>query len=224
MKKVISLLIFVCLLFSACGSEKGAVSPTVSVKPTAVATPERAQVKTKIQYSKEVIVPEEYKNSGVNYLPHQIFVPEIIDDGEEVKSVNEEMYSVSKDYLDLLKRDGEQGMLINISYYSCEKDGIISVLIESQTGAMHSGFWNTYHCFYYDSVNNKSLTEEEFFVKMQTSKEEIWQRIQSSPDFIMNSDRFLNSSFDVAIFDNDLIYAVINTAEDDNTLVTISRY
>lgn len=220
MKKVISLLIFVCLLFSACGSEKGEAKPSA----TAVATPEKARVQTKIEFSKEVNVPEEYKNSGVNYLPHQIFVPEIIDDGEEVKSVNEEMYFVSKDYLDLLKRDGEQGMLINICYYSCEKDGIISVLIESETGTINSGFWNTYHCFYYDSVNNKRFTEEEFYVKMQTSKEEIWQRIQSSPDFIMRGDRFLNASFDVAIFDNDLIYAVINTAEDDNTLVTISRY
>lgn len=218
MKKVISLLIFVCLLFSACGSEKGESAPSA----TAVATSEKARVKTKIEFSKEVNVPEEYKNS--DYLPHQIFVPEIIDDGEEVKSVNEEMYSVSKDYLDLLKRDGEQGMLININYYSCEKDGIISVLIESETGTINSGFWKTYHCFYYDSVNNKRFTEEEFYLKMDFSKADVLNRIKSSPDFIMNSARFSNATLDVAIFDDDLIYAVINTTADDNTLVIISRY
>lgn len=219
MKKVIPFFIFICLIFSACGGE-GAVMPTA----TAVITPENARVQTKIQYKKDVNMPEEYRNSGVDYLPHQIIVPEIIDDGEEVKTVNEEIYSVCKDYLQLLKNDGEQGMLINIGYYSCQKDGIISVMLESRTGTVDSGLWKTYHCFYYDSVNNSALTEDEFYLKMEFSKSEIWQRVQSSPDFIMNSERFSQATLDVAIFDDDLIYAVINTAEDDNMLVIISRY
>lgn len=210
-------------------------TPDVTVTPEITATPEptqeptpepiKAEIITKREYTKAVIIPDEYKDMEQNFQPHKVFVPEIIDDGDAVKALNDSIFAICNEYIDLLENNKEETYLINISYIPTEKDGIFGIILEERNGVMFSEWWSSYNFFYYDSVENKVLTEDEYYEKMGESKENIWNRIKSSPEFIMEQDFYAGASLQRAIFNEDVIFAVVNTPNGfiEQTFVQIAR-
>lgn len=246
MLKKIALLLVVLLLFAGCDEqmkeEKTAVREDIQqqnenvsvepeVTPTAKPTPEpikeeiKAEVRTKTEYTKEVIVPEHYKDMDYKFKPHTIYVPEIVDDSDAVNELNDEIYQICKKYIDMLENNSEGEYLVDVSYTHTEKDGVFGILLIFRDGVMFSEWWSTYLFFYYDSVENKVLTEDEYYLSMGSTKDEIWDRIQSSPEFIMEQDFYTGASLDMAIFDDEVILAVVNTPDgfQENTYVQTVR-
>ena len=203
------------------------MTPTPEPTPVITPTPEpqKATIANVFEYTKNVIIPEEYKDMGGNYAPHRVYIPEIIDDGEAVKTLNSEMKAIGKDYVDLLENNDEKNFLINISYSYTEQNGIFGIMIDCMCGEMYSEWWSIYYFYYYDSVNNVVLDENAYYQAMGVTKDEIWQRVKSSPEFVMGQDFYQGASLDKAIFNDDIIYAVINTPDafSENTMLTIAR-
>ncbi len=229
MLKKIALLFIVLLLFAGCEfgrkEEKGVENIIeITNTPEVTAEPQKASVINKLQYQKEVIIPEDYKDMENDFPPHKIFVPEIVDDGETVKSLNADIYAICKDYVDLLQRNGEDRLLVNISYEYTEKDGIFGILTETRQGVMYSEWWSTYHFFYYDSNENLVLNESEYYNKLGTTKDEIWQKVKTSTEFTDNEEFYQGATLDMAISDGKRIYAVINTPEafSANEMITVT--
>ena len=69
------------------------------------------------------------------------------------------------------------------------------------------------------------LTEDEYYLSMGETREEIWNVIISSPEFIMAQDTYQGASLNRAIFDDGIILAVVNTPNgfQEQAFVTIGR-
>ncbi len=245
MKKIAVLLIVVMLFsFTGCGiierlyeiqidkkvplePEMATVKPTsyplATIEPTPEPTPTLAFVKDGFTYKKEVIIPQKYKDMDhVTYNPHSIVIPEIVDDGTEVKILNDKMYALCKETLSMLQNNTEDDMLVNYLYHYTEHNGIFGININCNVGVMFSEWYGTYETFFYDSVNNKILTFDEYVSALGLTKDSAWQKIQN--DSIYKDYFALGSagnSLKAFIADKNKTIAIINTPNEYSEITWI---
>ncbi len=186
-------------------------------------TPTLAFVKDGFTYKKDVIIPERYKDMDyVTYNPHSIVIPEIVDDGTEAKVLNDKMYALCTEMLTMLQNNTEDDMLVNYLYHYTEHNGIIGININCNVGVMFSEWYGTYETFFYDSVNNKILTFDEYVSALGLTKDSAWQKIQNDPIY---KDYFAfgstGNSLKAFIADKNKTIAIINTPNEYSEITWI---
>lgn len=177
MKKVCILCLALCVLLCSCDETKPVETTDTSAALTRVVTTaeETTAFTAEIVYPEPVIVPavvtaDSYEKEAVDAFEggdfgftHSVEYPKINCDKPGALALNEKMAETYVKVIDELKADTEDNRLYTISYeYSTDDIGVIFIRITESVGWQYSEGMTTQKIFYYDGVNDKELTVEEY--------------------------------------------------------------
>lgn len=146
---------------TTCETENSTTAETTTAAETlpvipAVIIPE---VITAAKYEKPIVDMMGY--GGFDY-PHSIEYPKIDSDKAGAVALNDKIAAKYEKTINELKSGTEGNNIYNFSYTSSVCDGVIFIRISEDTGWQYSEGMHEQKIFYYDAVNDKELTSEEY--------------------------------------------------------------
>lgn len=102
-------------------------------------------------------------------------IPKLLIDNEQAKALNEKMYNLHEETIDMIKNNnnGSDYSNVNIDYDFSILDNIIFIKINYTSNNSRGGNNIEYHGFYYDLENNQELTSEQVASKYNITVDKI---------------------------------------------------
>lgn len=104
-------------------------------------------------------------------------IPKLLIDNEQAKALNEKMYNLHKETIDMIKNNNSGDKMgtfnVNIDYDFSILDNIIFIKINYTNDSPRAGGNSSYNGFYYDLENNQELTTEEIASKYNITVDKI---------------------------------------------------
>lgn len=112
-----------------------------------------------------------------------IKLPKITLETENAKKFNEKMYATFENEYNWLINDQEGNQIFNCDYRYTVNNGIIGIAIDASIGVQQGGVSECYYAFYYDTINDKELTFDEYVATFGITKAKLWDSIKNTSSY-----------------------------------------
>ncbi len=217
MKKLIVLVMSLALVFSACDAEiipavtteetqttaETTAAETTAAETTAAVAPIDIPIVVSAEkYEKEIVDMYGYDNWDY---PHSVEYPKIDSEKPGAVALNEKIAERYIKIINQLKNGEEANNIYNFSYTSSVCDGIIFIRISENTGWQYSEGKHQQKIFYYDAVNDKELTAEEyalhFEIDLEKAKENVLYTYELARSYIDDSSVMISGDDENTIYE-----------------------
>ncbi|MBQ7161287.1 MAG: hypothetical protein IJR90_06240 [Clostridia bacterium] len=175
------------------------VPDTVTTEPADTSEPlpdGEVTVVNCVEYKKQVIPTEmsiEIGWDATGYF-HVINVPMITSETENAVKFNEKLYSEFGDYLDVLKSNEEGDLIVSKIYDFKIKDGAVAIIGTFSFAGQCAGVGIEYRGYYYDTVEDRELSLDEYIEKCGVDREKIFGELEVQKEFSEFYTEYLNNS------------------------------
>ncbi len=146
-------------------------------------------------------------------------IPKLLIDNEQAKALNEKMYNLHKETIDMIKNNnsGSDYSNVNIDYDFSILDNIIFIKINYTSNNSRGGNNIEYHGFYYDLENNQELTSEQVASKYNITVDKINSTLAS-----FGYDKTVSSLDSVAMIPNNSSINVVLVGKMDTPTIEVT--
>lgn len=149
---------------------------TAPATPDPTPVPVNVKVVDALNYKKPIVQYIE-DETGIHIDPnpaetkyHVIIVPRITDDSDAAKAINTKMYGNIQGIYNSLLNNREDTEIYGADYAYTNYNGIIGISQKKHMGGQFQGGTDAFYFYYYDSVNKKELTFDEYLSLLGISR------------------------------------------------------